>query len=377
MFIYIDETGNTGKNMFDEDQRYFGTMAVMCKDDFDARFSKQFQDISLDLNLDSIHVRKLKKARDMDRLCKSALSLIEGQDIRFTYTWVEKELHACAKLFDILFQTSNRAVPEMWYINPEIRTLLMSDFCRLVDEATVVLFWKECLNGRKEQRARVAFLKTLSQLRNHFSDVQDKRLKEVLTDAVSWAWDHPDRIPYFNPRTVDRRIHTPNAVYLFVLMKSAEEQMEQWRDDHCTIVHDRQHEYEEAIRKQHEGMTMADQPVREYLGYGQWVQNTVLPCSNLTFSPSETSAGLQFCDLCLSLLGRYQMDKDLSYNEQELLGFVDRNIAAQYHFTWEQTLNSRQLAVSRQYNLSPDQLAEGERIVALQEEERKRLMKEG
>jgi len=58
MYVYIDETGNTGRNMFDENQPFFANLAIMYKYNFDKAFENKFIRLALRLSLDDLHAKK-------------------------------------------------------------------------------------------------------------------------------------------------------------------------------------------------------------------------------------------------------------------------------------------------------------------------------
>lgn len=55
MFAYVDETGNTGKNIFDPDQPDFFTGALITKTNFDVLHGKTLQSISKRAGVAALH----------------------------------------------------------------------------------------------------------------------------------------------------------------------------------------------------------------------------------------------------------------------------------------------------------------------------------
>ncbi len=59
MYAFVDETGNTGGNLFDEDQPLFLTAALITRSDFDRSKARQCDKIRADANLSGIHATEL------------------------------------------------------------------------------------------------------------------------------------------------------------------------------------------------------------------------------------------------------------------------------------------------------------------------------
>jgi len=59
MWAYVDETGNTGNRIFDPDQPYFVTAAMMTKTNFDINFASSVWAISQSVGVSTLHAREL------------------------------------------------------------------------------------------------------------------------------------------------------------------------------------------------------------------------------------------------------------------------------------------------------------------------------
>jgi hypothetical protein len=59
LYAYVDETGNTGHNLFDEAQPDFFTAALITKGNFDDRYSEAALKLTALLSVDSLHGKEL------------------------------------------------------------------------------------------------------------------------------------------------------------------------------------------------------------------------------------------------------------------------------------------------------------------------------
>jgi len=102
LYAYVDETGNTGHNLFDEAQPDFFTAALITKGDFDLTFGQRTRAIAQGLGTQELHGKELgtkqleAAAPDIIKLLRSAkaqLLCLAGREtipvgdeaVRFTF----------------------------------------------------------------------------------------------------------------------------------------------------------------------------------------------------------------------------------------------------------------------------------------------------
>jgi hypothetical protein len=59
IYAYVDESGNTGKNIFDPSQPDYYAGALIAKGDFDIRYTKQLNAIAAKVGATAIHANEL------------------------------------------------------------------------------------------------------------------------------------------------------------------------------------------------------------------------------------------------------------------------------------------------------------------------------
>jgi hypothetical protein len=59
MYAYIDETGNTGPNLFDKSQPVFMSGALITRGDFDVLFTRRISALAKQLGCDEIHASEI------------------------------------------------------------------------------------------------------------------------------------------------------------------------------------------------------------------------------------------------------------------------------------------------------------------------------
>jgi hypothetical protein len=89
MFAYVDETGNTGSNLFDPQQPEFFTAALITKGDFDVIHSSVLRRICRQHGAASLHASVLG-FRGIEPMASAILKLLKKADARFFVSRVEK-----------------------------------------------------------------------------------------------------------------------------------------------------------------------------------------------------------------------------------------------------------------------------------------------
>src|SRR5688500_6555361 len=114
MYAYIDETGNTGNNLFDSEQPIFMSAALITKTNFDAIHHRKIRKISRNTGNDIIHANKLGTIK-INIIAEDILKILKMADARFYMAKVDKITLALTKLIDTIFDSGeNLAVP--WHV---------------------------------------------------------------------------------------------------------------------------------------------------------------------------------------------------------------------------------------------------------------------
>ena len=152
IYAYVDETGNTGHNLFDEVQPDFFTGALITKGDFDVAFGEQTRAIAATFGASSLHGKQLGIYR-LESVSADLLRLFKIAKAHFFVSRVEKKYLLASKMFDSLFDSGeNAAVGWHHYNLRALRLMLALQLAVMIDEETAKLFWK-CILEPNEKRA--------------------------------------------------------------------------------------------------------------------------------------------------------------------------------------------------------------------------------
>ena len=154
MFAYVDETGNTGARLLEDDQPLFITAALMTRSDFDTRFGAQVRELAQRFDDDELHASKLGVGR-LEEIASDLLSILRRAGPSFFASIVEKRYVLGTKAFHTLLDPAeNRAVPTQVFLMRPVRMTMAFKFAWLLDEEIAQLFWDALMEVNANRHAR-------------------------------------------------------------------------------------------------------------------------------------------------------------------------------------------------------------------------------
>ena len=152
MFVFIDESGNSGQNMAAKDSPFFYHLALLSKYNIDLDLNGRIKKLLKSHSLDELHGAEISNL--LDELSPTILQELKDNNASFYYAEVEKSYLAYAKLYDTLFDNEENlgARWSAYQLRP-LRLMLLCNFIGIVDEAVVVDFYKNCLIASSQQQA--------------------------------------------------------------------------------------------------------------------------------------------------------------------------------------------------------------------------------
>jgi hypothetical protein len=325
MFVHIDESGNSGNNLFDKDQPVLSYGVLSSRWDLDAHGLNEQRAILSKIGADSLHANEIGEAG----LVKIADALIELHSrfaLRFDYYFIHKPSFAVVTFFNAVFDAGiNPAVKWDWYWTP-LRFPLLSMLDSILDEDLLRESWRLCLvphHKLSPEGENISLLLSMVLRRVESSSIPS-RLAEVLCDGL--------RFGIKNPFAMDFGIHSPTALspnsicFQFVLSAIANRQKIH-QQKALQIIVDRQSQFNKAQIKTYDiqskvaAALLNDGEARSkylrhpFLAGAREDAETLIrhfPSESLMFSASDNSFGLQVTDCYLWLLNRYIRNERIS-----------------------------------------------------------------
>ena len=318
MYCYVDESGNTGLELFDKNQPtlYYGVLTARVN--LDVIAEPMLKELRKSLGVKRIHASELGVGR-LTTIADKITLFSKKNDLRFSMLRVEKPDHAIISFFDQIFDSGmNKAVSWTHYFTP-LRYPLLFNVAYLFDEALAKDAWKA---RRETNTARCAqmLIRLCNELIKRIENLPDARSRELISDALKWAASNPHEISY-GVGNYDTALQiAPNLVGFQQVWQTIAMQSSKLKKRVSKITVDRQNEFNGAQGELADVYTkmraMKNDPG---LGPGMptfdWSQMPEVPP---TFTPGDVSAGLELVDVTLWITKRLYEGKPLSHELETL-----------------------------------------------------------
>ncbi|EFO33312.1 hypothetical protein TRICHSKD4_1321 [Roseibium sp. TrichSKD4] len=316
MFCFVDESGNTGLELFDANQPslYYGVLCTQTNLDLVAE--PLLKKLRKQMGVDRLHANHLGVAR-LTEIAKPLIAFSKKKDLRFSFFKVSKPDHALISFFDQVFDSGmNDAVPWHHYFTP-LRYVLLFKVAFLFDDDLAKTAW----NARREKdskRCAEMLVDICTQLLDRINQLPDERSQEIISGALKWAIAKPFEISYGVGNYDSELQISPNLIGFQQVLHSICTESEARQKPVKKITVDRQTEFNKAQAelavwyknlRGHKTEMGPGMPTFDY---------THMPEVPPTFLPGDESAGLELVDITLWIAKRIVEDKPVSPELREL-----------------------------------------------------------
>ena len=375
MYAYVDETGNTGQNLFDEAQPTFITAALMSRDNFDDVYRERLRRLANRIGEQVLHANQLGLGRIED-ISPDLLDILKYSDTRFFLSRVDKMYLATSKIVDTVFDSGeNLAVPWHAYNYRPLRLLLVFKVAHLLDKDLVRRFWASLMESNKAEAYR-EFVIACEELRSRVGRLPDMRSRELVSEALQWAIDNPEAIYLHSNSKLARYGHLPNMVAFANLLEGIEQQSKLWGRLVKRICHDRQMQFKSSLGFWHELFSNAAPGPLFLPGGDRQLIRRVFE-SEFVMATADDSPGIQVVDIILWLFRRIMEGKGLGPKSTPLMRHVFRS-ANHHDFSFENTSRHLGELVETLYQapITEEQMRKGRELLDLAESRRQKRMEE-
>lgn len=321
MFLYIDETGQTGANFLDAQQPHFICAALVTKEHFDELYAQPWRAFLQRHGLAELH-GNVAGPRAIEALAQDLVGLLTQADARFCVSRVEKRFALATNVFQALFDPAeNKACHPMFIEEPLLRRRIAVQIGYALTKDMGEAFCESLFVQSKPQKVHEAFVGACDLLLNRLALVPDELARLSIRKVTQWARDNPMS---FMLSIRDRKAgdgRHPNLIGFSNLLHCAQRIHAKWTPTVCRIVHDEQEQYRMAIAYWQDLWSRAT-PGEHVLPSGERRVYCALPNAEIVFANSAESPGLQVADACLWIIGRGFQRKRLDHNARRLLEYV-------------------------------------------------------
>lgn len=333
MHFYIDESGNTGNNLFDESQPIISYGVLSTKSNIDIIGRNIYNKILQITQSESMHANELG-INKIIKIIPLLYQLHEKMSFNFDYYFVDKKFFALIAFFEAVFDAgSNKGVKWEWYWTP-LRFIIILDLLNWLDDELLKASWNLCIdnNINTKKREITNLLKEVKK-RIEITPLQ-QRHKEVLIDALSYGISHPLNLDF---GTTHKNLLSPNNIcFQFVCIGIAKRLRMNNITDATEIIIDQQSQFNsihkftseffknisEARSKlnNEEKLLHLNNPLYRHLK-PEDIMLEGMPSKQISISSSNKSKGLQITDLYLWITNRIIKEKAA---DKELTNFINK-----------------------------------------------------
>lgn len=309
IFTYVDESGNTGKNIFDANQPEFFTAALVNKGDFDAQWGGRIKAVAQRVGADAIHANELGIGR-LEEVADELFAILSASGAHFFVSRVEKRYLLATKMFDVLFDSGeNAAVAWHNYNLKPLKIVLAFKLSAVLDEEIAREFWDILMLARQGE-ARKRLPGFCERLKGKLHILPDARSREILGEGLDWIVDHPECVQVVEmEQKIAKQGHYPNLVGFINLLDGLERYSKLWKKKIARITHDETNEFGRVLKQWHELHSNASPEIFRWAGEEYSVQFAA--GSKFVMAKDHDSPGIQMADTALWLYGQYLKGKRL------------------------------------------------------------------
>jgi hypothetical protein len=301
VYFYVDESGHTGTNLFDENQPmlYYGVLSA--KTNLDILAELKVQKIRKKLGVERLHAHELGMgglvaiADDLSCLQKIYSPVID------VYR-VAKPDHAIISFFDQVFDSGmNPAMTWTGYWTP-LRYILLLKVAYLFDDDLARRAWNARIDTNNAS-AQAELIGICRELETRVLRIPDLRSREIIGDTLRWAVAHPSDIHYNCKTKKDVLAITPNVIGFQTVMHGIAGRLKKPKAI-ANITVDQQSQFNKAQKNLAEFYANArDIPLETGPGMPKMNLRNI-PDAPIIFKSSKDSIGLELVDIYLWIFKR-------------------------------------------------------------------------
>lgn len=354
LHCYLDETGNTGLNHFDENQSHFMLGCAVTSANLDKNSLKDFSEIHKIINTNEIHANELG-SRKLSEIDKHLIDIITKNNVRFIFIDIEKLHHISMMMFHHFYDPGiNPAATNPNLVFKIQRLTLAYNFSLFVELQDKKDFWTSVKN--KDISIYVESLKRIkARIKVSFIDY---RSQELICDVLAYTIQNPKEI--FESMNFNEMI-SPNIASLSILLNGLQTMFLNQNVRIEKFIHDEQKQFGRFLAKQYSIGSRFYLPQGATDSMFDFREKKLLQNTALEFSDSKSSLGLQLIDSALWIYKRYHYGK--TDHELSLLIEFIKNRTAILGITYKMHIEELQLLqedlYSRDINLTSKNIKKG------------------
>jgi hypothetical protein len=186
--LFIDDSGNTGLNIFDTQQPTYYSLGIITPKNFE--MCDECASARKELKVAELHGNELGLLK-INNIADHLIAAIKNHNLLFLCAEINKLYFGGMKFFDVIFDNgTNPGVGALHCWNKPLKYLLMISFIDLINEEELKCFWRAY-----EVNDITAFMKLMREMRTRVADYKtDARTKTLINDAFQGAENTPKEV---------------------------------------------------------------------------------------------------------------------------------------------------------------------------------------
>lgn len=320
MFAYIDETGHSGRNIFD-DNEFFSLGTLLTANDVADPIGLALDPFLQSKGVERLHANEWPE-HDLIDLAHSLLDTLEGcGHWSLNLFTVHKPYIAPTKFVDMIFDPGeNNATPGHWYWDEMHRHVLCLVTDSNMNRELAEDFWGAFLKDDAQRLIGVA-TKIEASVR---ASSEPPAVKEVFSSSIKWAKENSDEFTLIvTEKRKGYQGHSPNLIAFTNAFQAIHQFCKAHGCEPEVLVHDQQQEFQSELRRFYDDF---GQMVIEERGDGQFpsADRAPYPKGQFKLMPSAQNRGLQAVDLLLWITQREAVTDQMKALSERLEGSLDR-----------------------------------------------------
>ncbi|CAI2128067.1 DUF3800 domain-containing protein [Serratia ficaria] len=299
VFVYADESGHSGRNIFDEKSPTYFQGAIISLGDVDPIINGVVQRHCQALSVPRLHSNQHQE-HVVSIICADLLDALEKTPWEFSLCVIHKPYLAPTKFVDLFFDSGdNPAVPVLWYNTELFRHAMCLGMADLLSEEDNKAFWDGYLSDDMPKMLQVA-----ENALSRIGRISDPRMKEVMADGLTYAISHPDEFTLIctNGKSAYKG-QTPNMVAFSSLMAATHSFCKKHSSSVKELIHDRSDEFRGTMREYHRIFHKTDH-VEDEFGGPILFEEAQFNLGKFDLRSSESHPALQAVDVFLWMVQR-------------------------------------------------------------------------
>ncbi len=312
MYYYVDESGNTGLNIFDPAQPKLFYGVLCCSKNLDIIAAPLLSELRAEVGERRIHANHLGVGK-LTKIAERITRFSKQHDVRFSLLRITKRDHAIITFFDQVFDSHLNDALGWQHYNTPLRYPLLMKMSHLFDEQIARDAWgARC--EQNPQRCAERLKAVCTTLLSRTGRLPDQRSQELISGALRWTISNPEKV-HFGQTNRDSVLQiSPNLVGFQQVLITIAKQSSRRKRAVRRIVVDRQNQFNGAQaeladiyeRMRIIGHTSDHGPGMPKLDYSQ------MPAVPPTFLPGDESPGLELVDVTLWTVKKMEERKAVS-----------------------------------------------------------------